>query len=491
MDNPLFASPPWRGDDLGRPMPDSPHAVSVALPRWEDVIGYEEKKPAVIARLRSGYPRFVIHPLVAETARRFSERLECLPFPSLKAAQTALAFLRKTTGEPATLLGPGAPGQIHAVETTPAGYAALRTFWQHTGVIVSTRRAEAFLAGNAQEAADTDVHCSLRRQLAGFYGCEPDDILLTPTGMAAQFAALQAVTARAPGKPTAQLGFPYVDSLKLQEKFGHGVTLFSRLKTLGGDLETLAEREPLAACFCEIPGNPTLGSADGREIGPVLRRHGVPLVVDDTVATPFNIDLGGAADLIVASLTKYIAGTGDVMGGAVICNPRSPYYRELKPLIFQNAEPLLWEADAAVIDANAHGFPERMRRHNANGLYLAERLRAHPAIERVWYPKWEFSEAYETVRRPEGGWGSLITFLPRHAETAAPRIYDALAYCKGPSLGTVFSLACPFTIMAHYTELEWVESCGVPSHLLRISAGLEDAEELWRRLEAALDEAAQ
>ena len=84
-----------------------------------------------------------------------------------------------------------------------------------------------------------------------------------------------------------------------------------------------------------------------------------------------------------------------------------------------------------------------MQRHNANGLYLAERLRAHPAIERVWYPKWEFSEAYEAVRRPGGGWGSLITFLPKNAEVTAPRIYDALQFCKGPSLGTVFTLACP------------------------------------------------
>ena len=57
-----------------------------------------------------------------------------------------------------------------------------------------------------------------------------------------------------------------------------------------------------------------------------------------------------------------------------------------------------------------------MKRHNQNGLLLAERLRRHPAVERVWYPKWEFSEAYEAVRRPDGGWGALLTFLPKHGE---------------------------------------------------------------------------
>ena len=90
------------------------------------------------------------------------------------------------------------------------------------------------------------------------------------------------------------------------------------------------------------------------------------------------------------------------------------------------------------------------------------------------------------MRRPSGGWGSLITFLPRQAEASAPRIYDRLAFCKGPSLGTVFTLACPFTLLAHYTELDWAESCGVSRYLIRISAGLEDPEDLWQRMEDAL-----
>lgn len=482
----LFTNPRWTAGDLGRALPESIHAVSVALPRWEDVIGYEEKSPAVISRMACGYPRFVIHPLVTEVARRFTSSAHAIPFPSGRVAGMAVAYVRRMTGEATALLGSGSAVAVHAVETTEAGMPALRAFWQHTGLILSTRRAEAVLAGKPSDLVDTAMHRSLREQLAGFYDCAPDDIFLAPTGMAAQFAALSAVMERSPGLPTAQLGFPYVDTLKLQQKFGHGVTLFSRLETVGADLAALLEKGALAACFAEIPGNPTLGSADVRKIKPVLRAKRVPLVVDDVVGTPYNIDLSRDADLIVTSLTKYIAGTGDVMGGAVICNPRSPYYRELKRLLAFRHQPLLWEEDAAVIDAQAHGFPDRMRRHNANGLYLAERLRGHPAMERVWYPKWEFREAYEAVRRPEGGWGSLITFLPKNAKVNGPKIYDALAFCKGPSLGTVFTLACPFTLMAHYTELEWVESCGVPSHLIRISAGLEEPEELWKRLEAAL-----
>ncbi|HRZ58268.1 MAG TPA: PLP-dependent transferase, partial [Candidatus Paceibacterota bacterium] len=103
------------------------------------------------------------------------------------------------------------------------------------------------------------------------------------------------------------------------------------------------------------------------------------------------------------------------------------------------------------------------------------------------YPRWVNTEAYEAVRRPGGGWGALITFLPRQAESRAARVYDALEVCKGPSLGTVFSLACPFTYLAHYCELEWARSCGVSPYLIRLSVGLEAPDDLWRRIERALD----
>jgi cystathionine gamma-synthase len=283
-----------------------------------------------------------------------------------------------------------------------------------------------------------------------------------------------------------QLGFPYVDTLKLQQKLGTSGILLHHLATIESELEALLRQQPLAACFCEIPGNPLLGSADLRRISPIRRQLRVPLVADDVVATPANVDLRDHADLVATSLTKFIAGSGDVMGGALICNPKSPYYDELKPIVSAQHEELLWGEDAVVLDAQARGFPERMKHHNRNGLLLAERLRRHPAVEQVWYPKWEFSEAYEAVRRTDGGWGALITFLPKNGDTRSAGIYDRLKLCKGPSLGTVFTLACPFTLLAHYTELEWAESCGVSRYLIRISVGLEDPEDLWLRLEQAL-----
>jgi len=450
----LLEDPICAEAELGKSIPDSPHAVSVALPRWQDVVGYEEGRPEVIGRLAGGYPRFVIHPLVKTLAGRLGGGMPCLPFPSRRVAQMGAAFVRRSSGEGAEVV---AGDGLHGVRTPEVGFPFLKAFWQHTGMIVSSRQAEAVLAGRQSQADGAAARHSLRQQLAGLYDCNPDDVFLTPSGMAAQFAALQAVSRLHPSRPTAQLGFPYVDTLKLQEKLGSGGILLHELDRVAGDLRALVERQPLAACLCEIPGNPLLRCADVRTITPLLRAHRVPLVVDDVVATPCNVDFGPYADLIATSLTKYLVGTGDAMGGALIVNPRSPLCAELKPLIQAQHEELLWGDEAALLDSQARTFSERVHRHNRHGLVIAERLRRHPQVERVWYPKWESCDAYEAVRRPGGGYGSLITFLPKQAAARAARVYDALAICKGPSLGTVFTLACPFTLLAHFGELDWAE----------------------------------
>src|SRR5512136_3076232 len=97
----LSPPPIWRAEDLGRPIPASPHAVSVALPRWQDVVGYEEKKPEVVKALTSGYPRFFIHKEVQELAQRIGNGRACLPFPSLRTARRCAQFIERTCGEQA------------------------------------------------------------------------------------------------------------------------------------------------------------------------------------------------------------------------------------------------------------------------------------------------------------------------------------------------------------------------------------------------------
>lgn len=482
--NTLLTAPLWDGSSLGKPLPDSPHAVSVSLPRWQDVVGYEEKKPEVVNRLALGYPRFVIHPLVSELAKRIGQGMTCLPFPSLAVAKVGAAYVRHAARTTANIaLGNG----VFGVVTNEAGAQALKDFWQHAGFIVSSRRAEAALADRREDSAlATEARAELKQRLAELYDCSPDDVLLTPTGMAAQFLAFRVVSDRRPDKRTIQLGFPYVDTLKIQQKFGAGAELVTDLATGEAHLKRVFANESFAGVFAELPGNPLLGCADMQRITPLLRQQGVPLIADDVIGTPYNLDFSGHADFIATSLTKYFVGSCDTMGGALICNPRSPYYQELKAGAKALHEDILWAEDAAVLAAKSRDFADRMQRHNANGLFIAERLRAHPAVEKVWYPKWENNDAYEALRRPRGGYGALLTFLPRNDAKTAPKIFDAMRVCKGPSFGTVFSLACPFALLAHYTELDWAESCGVPRNLIRLGIGLEEPNELWSRIEESL-----
>src|ERR1051326_6797648 len=80
----LLRNPVWRPEQLGQPIPDSRHAISVALPRWSDVVGYEEKTAQVMERVSTGYPRFEIHPFVQKLGREITGGAPGRPFPSLR-----------------------------------------------------------------------------------------------------------------------------------------------------------------------------------------------------------------------------------------------------------------------------------------------------------------------------------------------------------------------------------------------------------------------
>jgi cystathionine gamma-synthase len=86
--------------------------------------------------------------------------------------------------------------------------------------------------------------------------------------------------------------------------------------------------------------------------------------------------------------------------------------------------------------------------------------------------------------RKGGGYGGLLSFVLKSPKKT-PKVYDALRLCKGPSFGTPFTLVCPYTLLAHYQELEWAEACGVPPNLLRVSCGLEPIETIIAAFEEA------
>lgn len=490
----LLRHPLWQADSLGTPLPDDVYGVSVSLPLWRHVIGYEEKDPEVVTKFRSGYPRFCCPPAIGRLFERVERELagpgeRCLVFPRESHARRCLEFIARD----GVASGRTLTWQDLGVALFPAAaHDSARRFWRFCGEVVSTRQA-AHALGEHIDAATADegreANRMIRQRLADLSGQPVEDVFLFPSGMAANYAVHRMLTAVFPGRKTVQLDFPYVDVLKLQQLFGSGAHFLPLLSASEyDDLGVLLKGEPLAGLFCEVPSNPLLRCVDFPRLLDIraAAQPGVPIIVDDTIATVAHADAFRVADVVTTSLTKAFSGVGDVMAGSVILNAASPHHAAFAAFLRAQADHELWRGDAVALESNSRDFVERASRMSDNALALAEYLAGHPRVARVWHAREQGGAGYEFIRRVGGGYGCLFSFLLKDSATASPAVYDALRVCKGPSLGTHFTLVCPYTLLAHYDELEWAESCGVPRHLLRVSAGLEDAGDLVARFEQAL-----
>lgn len=487
----LLGNPICDAADLGRPIPDSPHAISVALPLWEHVIGYEEEDPAVIEAMCLGYPRFVKNPLVQqlddECTLRFGDGKEtAMAFPSQRVAQRCIAFVESRSGDKGRIVEFGRQGVWAAL--VPIEHAkVLNEFWQHVGEIVSSRRAEAALEDRSVESGGSHAKLAIARRISELTGASTSDIYLFPTGMAALAVIQRVLQQRTPDAKSIQLGFPYVDLMKIQEKIGPGFHFFPQNDACDTDAFQQCIREnPISAVFTDLPGNPLLGSAPIPRLINQLRERGIPLVVDETVGSYYNVDPLKHADVVVTSLTKYFSGVSDVMAGALVLNAESPYYASLRSILQTEFEDLLCAYDAVLVAERCRDFETRMNRINATAELLADFLSTHPKVETVYYPKFNNRANYSSVMRVHGGFGGLMSVVVNNAETNAMGFYDNLRVSKGPSLGANYSLACPYTLMAHYQELDYVTAQGVSPYLVRVSVGLEDYADLEARFEHAL-----
>ena len=478
--------------DLGRPIPPSPHAVSVCLPTWADNVGYEQADPRVIGRMQCGYPRFFLHPSVVRLFQtceaKFARPGECcFAFPSRRVAERCVEFVRKEKGIKG-IIEAVEPHPIFSVRVPVKARDAVKAYWQHTGQIVSSRQAERILAGRPAETDGTVEKQTIRERLAGLMQVDPADVWLFPSGMAAIETAFRAFQRLRPTAKSVQFGFPYVDSLKIQERLGVGVHFFPR-----GDADELRQLAQTAA---------------GRAaLGPLLRVSRKSVIGQPRLAThrravakarfsragrrhAWRIDQcrrpsGSRRRLLQPDEVLLRRGRRD--GGVADDQfAHDPERNGFATALEAEYEDLLDAEDAAVLEQNSRDCVERVRRINQSAERLCDTLRTHPAVERIEYPKYRTPENYRAYQRPDGGYGGLCSILLRNPETNAPAFFDALAIAKGPNLGTNFSLCCPYTILAHFNELDFVERCGISRYLLRVSVGLEDPDWLIRRFLDAL-----
>jgi cystathionine gamma-synthase len=486
----------WRGEDLGQPIPEERHAVSVCLPRWRDNVGYEEADPAVTGAMQCGYPRFFFHPdtarLFAECERRLARPGEsAIALPSERVARRCAEFVQRETGAEvriAECLGEG----VHAVLMPTAARETAKAFWQHAGEIFPSRQAAALLGGVT--AADGVREKQLiRERVAGLQGCSAEDVYLFPSGMAAIFTAYRLFQKLRPDSRSIQFGFPYVDNLKIQQRLSRvkpvdrAVSFFPRgTESDIHEVARLAAADPLLGLFVELPGNPLLGSPNVARLSELSLRHDFPLLIDDTLSACVNLDTLPVADVVATSLTKYFSGAGNVLAGSLVLNRERPYYERLKRLLAEEFEDIFYGEEAIVLERNSRDVAERIPKINANAARLCEFLADCPEVANVFYPARVNRANYERHLRPGGGFGGLFSVVLRNAAAKTERFYDALQINKGPNLGTSFTLCCPFTILAHYRELDFAESCGISRHLIRVSVGAEDSDWQIERFAEAL-----
>ncbi|KAH7625954.1 hypothetical protein SMAC4_08318 [Sordaria macrospora] len=320
----------------------------------------------------------------------------------------------------------------------------------------------------------------------GIANLREDDIYLFPCGMNAIFHAHRALySIRTPPGSTplksVNFGFPYVDTLKILEKFNPSGALFYG-RASESDLDDLQARleagERYLALFCEFPGNPILTCPNLVRIRELADKYEFAVVVDETIGTFANVNVLQFADIVVSSLTKIFSGDCNVMGGGAILNPNSRYYSALKAFVQKEFEDTYWPEDVIFMERNSRDFVARIDRVNANAEAICRVLKDHPLVKTLYYPKYNDSRAnYEAVKLPQGGYSGLVSVVFKQKEQAVA-FYDAIETAKGPSLGTNFTLTSPYVLLAHYQELDWAEQYGVDRDLIRISVGLEETDEL-------------
>ncbi|KAJ2960124.1 hypothetical protein NQZ79_g4490 [Umbelopsis isabellina] len=602
---------------------NEPHAVSVSLPKWKDNIDYEEGAPRVISAMQLGYPRFFIHPTiqklltpthsyfyVLKLAKRLLEKFGTkdqlnLLLPSRSVARRCRAFIQKYySPEDKRLLNeirivefeiaPISPTSemksvpLHIVLFPSEAFKFAKTFWQHTGDIISSRMAEYALRildenaeleikGASNGSADTvnfttprpksrshrhysrkasvtespstpktespdhehltyveerygrnlnlmfaeKAKVALRRRIAGVMteseqsmkvedlvesvlvideqkkrqgdrnvtGLSESDVYLFPCGMSAISNAHRfAMGALDATRKSICYGFPYTDTLKILEKFGPGCFFYGlgEEKDIDDLQSKLEAGERFLALFCECPSNPLLKTPNLKRLRALADEYDFLIVIDETIGNFANVRVLQLADIVVSSLTKVFSGDSNVMGGSLVLNPNGKSYAALKAYLDAEYEDLMWCEDAIFMERNSRSFKERSATINANTEALCEILRKHPKVKDVYYPKYICNDNYEALKTSDGGYGGLFSIV-LDTEEDASAFYDNLACAKGPSLGTNFTLASPYAILAHYTELDWALEFGVPRHLIRVSVGLEDREKLLNIFESALN----
>lgn len=245
-----------------------------------------------------------------------------------------------------------------------------------------------------------------------------------------------------------------------------------------------------AAVLTETITNPLNDVPDLAAIVRITRTRRIPLVVDNTLATPLNCTpMTWGADFVIHSTTKFLNGSNDHGGGAVVV--RNPHEEKLLEEGFQQWDSGMSPLEAAVLEGHMKDFPRRMGRFNANAARIASLLEGHPGVKRLFFNGIPSHPSFATAQKILSGPGSVVSFsLADDSMEGLRAFYDPPLphILKAPSLGSDVTLLCPYTLLTHYEEPdEALASLGLSRYLVRIAVGCEeDLGPVVESLDAAL-----
>ncbi|RCG20513.1 cystathionine gamma-synthase [Streptomyces diacarni] len=279
------------------------------------------------------------------------------------------------------------------------------------------------------------------------------------------------------------------------DAYGGTFRLFARVAERWGVQWSVAEssdpaavraalRERTKAVWVETPSNPLLGVTDIAAVAQVAGAAGARLVVDNTFASPYlQQPLALGADVVVHSTTKYMGGHSDVVGGALVVS--DPALGD-ELAFHQNAMgAIAGPFDSWLVMRGIKTLGVRMDRHGENAARLVQLLTAHPKVTEVFYPGLPSHPGHEIAAKQMRGFGGMVSFRVAGGEEAAVRVCDrARLFTLGESLGGVESL------IEHPGRMTHASAAGsaleVPADLVRLSVGIEAADDLLADLTQAL-----
>jgi cystathionine beta-lyase len=249
-----------------------------------------------------------------------------------------------------------------------------------------------------------------------------------------------------------------------------------------------AVNENTKLIWVETPTNPMMNIIDVEATAKIAKEAGVLLAVDNTFATPYlQNPLDQGADIVMHSATKYLGGHSDVVMGALVCNDEAiakEMYR-----IQNSSGAVTGPMDSFLVLRGIKTLHVRMQRHCENGEKVARWLKTHPKVDKVYWPGFEDHPNHSVAKRQMRGYGGMISFSLKgnRLEDAKKLAVGTKLFALAESLGGVESLIGHPATMTHASiPKEEREKTGIVDSLIRLSVGIEDADDLIADLEGAM-----